>query len=491
MRAAFLLLATFAVVAFARPAVADPLDELARAIEAHPDDAKAYDAYALAAFKTKRYDDAIHELKIGVARIPDYGEGYYKLAYAFRQKREWADAADYYRRYIALHPEKTDPYFGLGASLEGLGDKAGAIAAYQKYIALETSPAKARFVAEAKTELARLEGARTPATASAHEPARATPAAHEAASPAVTPSATAPRADAANLKADADRLRQAGKLDEAVGAYQKAIEADPGNVELKNDLGSVYFGLKRYPEAAQSFQNAVTRDPNFALGWYNLAHALRKSGQRAEAATAYRRYIKLRPDDPDPYYGLAQALKAEGDVPGAIDAFRRYIAMEKRPDEQRWVDKAKAELEVLESMQKSQPAAPVPHSDARSPKLGQDAFAGDELMNPFAQDDARIDQRELRDPFAARQGSELARAGGDASRGKLREYGRALLAFRRALARHAADVTERYERGIGFALADDAPAALRAWNGVALEDSRVNDALRGVEQVRRRLLADR
>ena len=67
---------------------------------------------------------------------------------------------------------------------------------------------------------------------------------------------------------------------------------------------------------------------------------------------AYRPYMQLEPDDPDPYYGLGQTLKALGDVPGAIEAFRKYVAMEKRPEEQRWVDKARAELEALEAMQK-------------------------------------------------------------------------------------------------------------------------------------------
>src|SRR5262249_9421339 len=134
-----------------RPARADDdLDALARAIDEHPDDTKAYDAYALAAFKQKKFDEAIRRLKVGVARMGEYGEGYYRLAYAYRQKKEWADAADYYRRYIALNPNKTDPYFGLGAALEGLGDKKGAILAYDKYVALEKSPAKQKFVDQAR-----------------------------------------------------------------------------------------------------------------------------------------------------------------------------------------------------------------------------------------------------------------------------------------------------------------------------------------------------
>ena len=120
----------------------------------------------------------------------------------------------------------------------------------------------------------------------------------------------------ATLRATADQLRKDGKLDEAAAAYQRAIDADRGNVDLYNDLGNVYFALKRYGDAAQAFRDATTRDPNYALGWYNLAHALRKGDKKPEAVDAYRQYMRLKPDDPDPYYGLGQTLKALGDVAG-------------------------------------------------------------------------------------------------------------------------------------------------------------------------------
>jgi tetratricopeptide (TPR) repeat protein len=219
------------VISVATPAFADDLDPLAQAIDQRPDDPKAYDAYAQAAFKAKRWDDAIRRLKVGVARLPDYGEGYYRLAYAYRQKKEWADAADYYRRYIGLNPQKTDPWFGLGISLEGLGDKKGASTAFEKYVSLEKSPTKQWFIDYAKTELGKLGGekpAPPPVQQAVSDPYKATP---QPAGP--------PRGDAGALRANADQLRKDGKLDDAVGAYKKAIDADRGNLDLYNDLGNV------------------------------------------------------------------------------------------------------------------------------------------------------------------------------------------------------------------------------------------------------------
>ena len=503
MMRASILPVCLAVAALAAPAHADELEALGKAVDEHPEDPKAYDAFALAALKAKRYDDVIRKVKIGTARIPDYTQGYYWLALAYRSKREWADAADYYRRYIEKNPNKTDPWFGLAASLEGLGDKKGAIAAYKKYISLEKAPEKQRFVEIAKGEVAKLEpGSAPPAPSAAASPSLPppTPATPSGGAPA------APRGDAGALRAQAEELRKAGKLEDAAQAYQRAIAADRGNVELYNELGNVYFALKQYDQAAQAFREATAREPGYALGWYNLAHALRKADKKTDAVAAYRQYIKLKPEDPDPYYGLGQTLKALGDVPGAIDAFQKYISMEKRPDEQRWVDKARTELEMLQQMQKPSPSGAndkIQEKDAgdglvgranRSIErdLGRVPPEPDGLINPFPVDNNR-DLREpwgtgtlhqdLKDPFG--HGDDLMMPDArDASGRRLREYGAALDAYRRALSRHAELVAERYERGYAYVLVDDRQAALRMWQAVPLEDPHLIAARKGVERMR-------
>jgi tetratricopeptide (TPR) repeat protein len=479
------------------PSLADELETLAHAAESNPDDANAVDVYATAALKQKRYDEAIRHLKVAVARLPEYTEGYYKLAFAYRQKREWADAADYYRRYVGVNPARTDTYFGLGAALQGLGDKKGAVAAYEKYVALEKSPAKQRFVDEARAELARLEPGRGDGLVD----------------PSGAHAATPPAGNAAALRAEADGLRGQSRFADAAAAYQRALGADRDNLELYNDLGNCYFALKQYNDAAKAFSDATARDGNYALGWYNLAHALRKGERPREAADAYRQYIRLKPDDPDPYYGLGQTLKALGDVPGAITAFRKYVGMERRPDEQKWVEKARAELQALEAMQRGgNSSAAAARIDERS--LLEDATARERLdrelrrdaVLPPSDDDLRLMDpfqhayiRELKDPF--RDGDEIidpfdkerviatnvvAPALAPTAE-KLRQYGVALAAYRRALARHAEDVTAHFERGVASALAANNASTLKAWNNISFDDPDLTAARTSVERIRKQL----
>lgn len=476
-----------AVTSFAR---ADELDALAQAIEQSPDDARTYDAYAAAALKQKRWDDAIRKLKVAVARIPEYPEGYYKLAYAYRQKHEWADAADYYRRYVVLNPSRTDTYYGLGAALEGMGDKKGAIAAFDKYVALEKAPDKQRFVDSAKTELAKMDPSRAPL-----------PPVDFSATP---PKAAAPAENAVSLRAQAEELRKANKLDEAASAYKRAIAADRGNLDLYNDLGNVYFALKQYGDAANAFADATHRDPSYALGWYNLAHALRKGDRPREAADAYHQYIKLKPDDPDPYYGLGQTLKMTGDANGAMVAFKKYIAMEKRPEEQKWVDKARGELQALEATQyKPQPTGKIEEKstgdEAARRKLDQE-LKRDAVLPPSDDDMRLIDPfgnaklRDLKDPFHRVGTDDIVNpfeSAPSASAERLRQYGVALAAYRRALARQAEEVSLRFERGVASALAANSTSALKQWNTVPLDDSEVTAARQSVERIRTQLLSRR
>lgn len=469
-------------VAVATPALADELDDLGKAIEQNPDDGKLYDAYAQAAFKQKRWDEAIRKLKNGVARVADYKEGYYKLAYAYRQKKEWADAADYYRRVLAIDGARLDCYYGLGASLQGLGDTKGAIAAYDKYVQLEKAPGKQRFVDSAKGELIKLDPSRAP---------------KEAPKPAAV--------DVNQLRADGDAAKKAGKLDEAKAIYEKLLAAEPGNVEALNELGNVLFGLKKYDEAAKVFASACKRDPKFALGWYNLAHAHRKLDKKQDAADAYKMYIKLKPEDPDPYYGLGQSLKGLGDVPGAIDAFRTYIKMEKRAEEQKWVDKAKAELAALEAMQQK-PTPPasssskVEEKSSLTPGIDQDG-----LLDPFTNQRERPSGAgriyDLHDPWYRADPSDqdgilqprMPSGPGisgpiSQKRKKVRAYGDAIAAYRRALSRQVETISVGYERGAAFALIDDIDSAARVWAQLKTTDVRLDEARRSVEKLRADLL---
>lgn len=83
-----------------------------------------------------------------------------------------------------------------------------------------------------------------------------------------------------------------GKWNEAIHEYQRALDLEPHFIAYSN-LGTAYFDLKRYGEAAKMFEKAVAMNPTEQIVVGNLADAYRWSGQSEKALATYDKAIAL------------------------------------------------------------------------------------------------------------------------------------------------------------------------------------------------------
>lgn len=84
-----------------------------------------------------------------------------------------------------------------------------------------------------------------------------------------------------------------GRYAEAIPVLQQSLGIRP-TAEASSNLGTAYFQMRRYPEAAMQFKEAVKLDENDYQMWGNLGDAYFWSpGSRAEALKAYRKAIAL------------------------------------------------------------------------------------------------------------------------------------------------------------------------------------------------------
>lgn len=203
------------------------------------------------------------------------------------------------------------------------------------------------------------------------------------ASAAVTPSAAAKAAFDKGEKA-----LEAQKFDEAVGHYQAALKATPGYAAALNGLGSALFKQKKQPEAIEQFRAATEADPSFKLAWFNLGYAARKTQDFATAASAYEKYTALDANDPDGFYGLGESYKALGQNEKAIAAYESYVAKEKRPAEQKWVERAKESIAQLKAAQ----PAPLPAATVAEPAAAPAVTPTNALGSQVAQRTAEGDK---------------------------------------------------------------------------------------------------
>jgi Ca-activated chloride channel family protein len=108
---------------------------------------------------------------------------------------------------------------------------------------------------------------------------------------------------------------KAGKAEEALGHYDKALAKLPADAGAHFDRGDALYALSRFDEAGQEFLRATQgTDPGLkASAFLNLGNAFVKKEKYKEAVEAYKRTLALRPDDQAAKWNLEVALAKKKD----------------------------------------------------------------------------------------------------------------------------------------------------------------------------------
>lgn len=92
---------------------------------------------------------------------------------------------------------------------------------------------------------------------------------------------------------------KAGKAEEALGFYDKAVATLPNEPGVHFDRGTALYALSRFEEAGQEFLRATEAKDGAlkATAFYNLGNAFFKKDKFKEAVEAYKRALSLDPHD--------------------------------------------------------------------------------------------------------------------------------------------------------------------------------------------------
>ena len=127
-----------------------------------------------------------------------------------------------------------------------------------------------------------------------------------------------------------NELKDAGKFDEAIASYQKALEIEPDSVEALNRLGEVYFVRGRLAEALAVCQQALKIQPDFAVGYKTLGNVLQGQGKIDAAIRAYSKAVEIKPEFAEAHSNLGSMFYKQGRLESAVSCYER--ALELKPE---------------------------------------------------------------------------------------------------------------------------------------------------------------
>ncbi|MEI6876088.1 MAG: tetratricopeptide repeat protein [Spirochaetota bacterium] len=143
-------------------------------------------------------------------------------------------------------------------------------------------------------------------------PPVATPTAADTATKLAIPAAGAPTTKEAWIALGNDQM-DAQRYAEAIIAYQKALELDPNNVDVRVDMGTCYRGVGQSEKALEEYRKGIAINPRHPNAWRNSGVVLSSDLHRnAEAIAAFQKYLEVFPGSPDAAVILGQisTLKA-------------------------------------------------------------------------------------------------------------------------------------------------------------------------------------
>jgi tetratricopeptide (TPR) repeat protein len=123
----------------------------------------------------------------------------------------------------------------------------------------------------------------------------------------------------------AEALQQAGRVDDAIAEFGKAIALDEGNADAHVNLATLLIAQNRFDEAIDACETALRLRPDMAQAHCNLAALLIDRGELAEARKHCAKGLAIRPHEGAFLFNLARICAEEGDGDGAIGHLKEFL----------------------------------------------------------------------------------------------------------------------------------------------------------------------
>jgi tetratricopeptide (TPR) repeat protein len=124
-------------------------------------------------------------------------------------------------------------------------------------------------------------------------------------------------------------LQEEGRLDEAIGHYERSAALEPDYAPAYNNLGTALRAKGLLDEAVAAFEHALIVTPDYADAHYNLANTLMEAHRTGEAADHLQAARRLLPASAAIHNNLGKALADQGRLEEAVAELRQAAALDR------------------------------------------------------------------------------------------------------------------------------------------------------------------
>ena len=125
-------------------------------------------------------------------------------------------------------------------------------------------------------------------------------------------------------------LYNQGKFQQVLDETQTLTKRYPTSLVLWNLMGASATQTGQLDQAVLAFQNAINIKPDYADAYNNMGITLKEQGKLEEAIEAYNKAISINPDYADAYYNMGNVLQEQGKPEKAVEAYNKAISI--KPD---------------------------------------------------------------------------------------------------------------------------------------------------------------
>ncbi len=123
-------------------------------------------------------------------------------------------------------------------------------------------------------------------------------------------------------------LAEAKRFEEAITAFHNCVGLDPDDAESFHRLGVMYHNLRRPQEALTYYLRATELDPEDYRAFTHLGAELGKAKRTNEAIVALKRATEIDNDHALAFVNLSAAYLDAGQLPDSFKASRRAIVLD-------------------------------------------------------------------------------------------------------------------------------------------------------------------